>query len=196
VSSQTDKFYNRFSVLYPLVDIFLKPQKTRLFREINNLPSGRLLEIGVGNGEHLELYKRHYVTGIDTSSKMLELAARQAGQHIQLLNMSGEQLLFPAQAFDYVVLSHVIAVVGNPEKLLEEIHRVLKPGGKILILNHFTPDNWLKLIDRSFQKVSQKFHFRSVFYIHSLSAIQKFSLLKEIRFGRLSYFKLLIYGKA
>jgi phosphatidylethanolamine/phosphatidyl-N-methylethanolamine N-methyltransferase len=196
VSKQTDKFYNRFSILYPLVDIFLKPQKRRLFQEINNLPSGRLLEIGVGNGNHMRLYQYHEVTGIDTSLKMLELAAKQSTQHFKLLHMSGEQLMFQNQAFDYVVLSHVIAVVDNPEKLLEEIHRVLKPGGKVFILNHFTPDNWLKFIDRSFQMVSQKFHFKSVFYVHSLSAIQKFSLLKEIRFGRLSYFKLLIYGKA
>ena len=182
--------------MYPLVDIFLKPQKRRLFQEINNLPSGRLLEVGVGNGNHLRLYQRREVTGIDTSLKMLELAAKQSTGHIKLEHMSGEQLVFRDQSFDYVVLSHVITVVDNPEKLLEEIYRVLKPGGTVFILNHFTPDNWLKLIDRSFQIVSKKFHFKSVFYVNSVIAIQKFSLLKEISFGRLSYFKLLIYGKA
>ena len=195
MSKQTDNFYNRFSCFYPFVDIFLKPQKRRLFKEINKLPSGKLLEIGVGNGKHLPLYTTHEITAIDTSLNMLEIARKQHA-HIELLQMNGEKLLFPAQVFDYVVLSHVIAVVDNPEKLLEETYRVLKPGGKIFILNHFTPTNWLRHIDNAFQLVSKIFHFKSVFYINSLTAIKKFTLLKEISFGKLAYFKLLIYVKA
>jgi len=196
VSKQTDNFYNRFSFFYPLVDIFLKPQKRKLFQEVNNLPFGQLLEIGIGNGKHLHLYKTHKVIGVDTSLKMLESASKKKNENIELLQMNGEKLLFQDQTFDYVILSHVIAVVDHPEKLLEESHRVLKPGGKIFILNHFTPDNWLKHIDRGFQIISKIFHFKSVFYISSLAAIKKFTLLKEISFGRLSYFKLLIYCKA
>lgn len=195
MSRQTDNFYNKFSLLYPLVDIFLKPQKRKLFHEINNLPFGQLLEIGVGNGDHLRLYKTHKITGIDTSLKMLEAAGKKKAENIKLLHMNGETLLFPDQTFDYVILSHVIAVVDNPEKLLEETYRVLKPGGKGFILNHFTPNNWLRHIDSSFQTVSKLFHFRSVFYINSLHTIKKFTLLEETSFGQLAYFKLLIYGK-
>ncbi len=195
MSRQTDNFYNKFSLLYPLVDIFLKPQKRKLFHEINNLPFGQLLEIGVGNGDHLRLYKTHKITGIDTSLKMLEAAGKKKAENIKLLHMNGETLLFPDQTFDYVILSHVIAVVDNPEKLLEETYRVLKPGGKVFILNHFTPNNWLRHIDSSFQTVSKLFHFRSVFYINSLHTIKKFTLLEETSFGQLAYFKLLIYGK-
>ena len=195
MSKQTDNFYNRFSLLYPLVDFFLKPQKRKLFQEVNNLPFGRLLEIGVGNGNHFKLYRTHDIVGIDTSLNMLEMAGKQKIEHIELLQMNGEALRFQDETFDYVILSHVIAVVDNPEKLLEEIYRVLKPHGKILILNHFTPGNWLRHIDYSFQMVSGLFHFRSVFYINSLATIKKFTLLKEISFGQLSYFKLIIYGK-
>ena len=178
------------------MDIFLKPQKSKLFQEINNLPFGQLLEIGVGNGKHLQLYKTHKIIGIDTSLNMLEIAGNQSSEHIELLQMNGETLLFQDQTFDYVILSHVIAVVDNPEKLLEETYRVLKPNGKIFILNHFTPNNWLRHVDYSFQIVSKIFHFKSVFYINSLTTIKKFTLLKEISVGQLSYFKLLIYGKA
>jgi phosphatidylethanolamine/phosphatidyl-N-methylethanolamine N-methyltransferase len=196
LSKQTDSFYNKFSILYPLVDIFLKPQKRKLFQEINNLQFGQLLEIGVGNGTHLEFYKTHKVIGIDTSFKMLAIARKQKKENVELVQMNGESLLFQDQSFDYVVLSHVIAVVDNPEKLLEETYRVLKPNGKVFILNHFTPKNWLKHIDNSFQFVSKIFHFKSVFHINSLTAIKKFTLLKEMNFGQLSYFKLLIYTKA
>lgn len=195
MSRQTDNFYNKFSFLYPLVDIFLKPQKRKLFQEINSLPFGQVLEIGLGNGNHLQLYKTHKIVGIDTSLKMLEMAGKKKTENIELLQMNGETLLFQDQTFDYVILSHVIAVVDNPERLLEETYRVLKPSGKVFILNHFTPTNWLRYIDKSFKMVSKLFHFKSVFYINSLNTIKKFTLVKEISFGQLAYFKLLIYGK-
>jgi len=195
MNKQTESFYNQFSFFYPLVDIFLRPQKRMLFKEINKLPSGRLLEVGVGNGAHLKFYKKHTVTGIDTSLAMLKKAARGNGNQIELLQMNGEALLFTDASFEYVVLSHVIAGVSHPEQVLEEAFRVLKPGGKVFILNHFTPDNWLQHIDKSFAAFSKRLHFKSVFYIHQLLAIKKFTLLKEVRIGQLSYFKLLIYQK-
>ncbi len=64
-------------MLYPLVDVFLQPQKKRLFGEINRAPHGRLLEIGVGNGSHLKYYHRHEITGIDNSESMLARARKQ-----------------------------------------------------------------------------------------------------------------------
>lgn len=128
MNKQTESFYNHFSLLYPLVDIILKPQKRVLFREINSLPAGKLLDIGVGNGTHLPLYKQHKVTGVDTSAKMLEHANKQQRKHIELLQMDGEALLFDDASFDYVVLSHVLAVVEDLEKVVKEASRILKPG--------------------------------------------------------------------
>ena len=196
MSTATTNFYNNFSFLYPVIDIFLKPQKRILFQEINRLPAGHLLEIGVGNGSHLPLYKSHKIIGIDTSASMLEIARRKMHMNIELVQMNGENLLFQDHVFDYIVLSHVIAVVNNPEKLLEETCRVLKPNGTIFILNHFTPGNWLKYIDRGFSIISKALHFKSLFDINSLNATKKFRLAREIEFGMFSYFKLLIYNKA
>ena len=195
MSNPIETFYNSFSIFYPLVDIFLKPQKKVLLKEINELPEGRLLEIGIGNGTHLPLYKKHEITGIDTSAEMLEKAGRRENMKAELIKMSGEALLFPNESFDYVVASHVVAVVEDPDKLLQEAYRVLKPNGKILILNHFTPDNWLKHLDKAVASISTWFHFRSFFHISDLSAIRNFRLLKEISFGRLGYFNLLILQK-
>lgn len=195
MSKQTDSFYNKFSWLYPLVDVFLKSQKRVLFSEVNKLPDGKLLEIGVGNGTHFRLYKKHHITGIDTSAAMLNMARRHCTARIQLLEMNGEELLFADGHFDYVVLSHVIAVVDHPEQLLTEVLRVLKPQGQVFILNHFTPDSWLGYIDSAFQRFSKLLHFRSVFYIHQIAAIKNFTLRKEISLGTASYFKLLIYQK-
>ena len=160
------------------------------------MPFGTVLEIGVGNGSHLPLYNTHKITGIDTSAAMIEIAKSQKKKNIELLQMNGENLLFPDNAFDYIILSHVIAVVDNPEKLLEETCRVLKPNGTVFILNHFTPDNFLKYIDRGFSFISKALHFKSLFDINSLNATRNLKLSREIKFGVLSYFKLLIYNKA
>jgi phosphatidylethanolamine/phosphatidyl-N-methylethanolamine N-methyltransferase len=187
MSQQTAAFYNHFSFLYPLVDVFLRSQKKLLFSELNRLPEG--------NGAHLQLYEKHEVIGIDTSAAMLETARRNALKNVTVLEMNGEALLFNNQAFDYVVLSHVIAVVDNAELLLQEVHRVLKPQGKVFILNHFTPDNWLRHIDHGFQIIAKLLCFKSVFHMHSLPVIQKFTLQKEVSLGIASYFKLLIYQK-
>lgn len=191
----TAGFYDRFSWFYPLVDVFLGPGKRELFREVNNEPPGKLLEIGVGNGRHLSSYKSHDIVGIDTSSRMLASARKQQRDDIRLMLMNGEALSFADAVFDYVVLSHVIAVADNPGVLLAEVHRVLKPGGKLFILNHFTPMNWLKYIDKAGLAVGKVFHFRSVFYIDSIPAIQLFTQVKHVDVGRLDYFKLLIYCK-
>ncbi len=196
MSQQTDNFYNRFSIFYPLVDMFLRSQKRRLFQEINELPFGHLLEMGVGNGTHLKFYKSRKITGIDTSSKMLKNAVKINKESIEFIQMKGEALLFKDQIFDYVIISHVIAVVDDPEELLSEAYRVLKRGGKLFILNHFTPQNWLRHLDYSFQTLSKIFHFRSVFEIGSLNSIKKFVLLKEINLDRFAYFKIQIYGKS
>jgi phosphatidylethanolamine/phosphatidyl-N-methylethanolamine N-methyltransferase len=195
MSSETPSFYNRFAVYYPIVDLFLRPQKARLFQEINRLPDGDLLDIGVGNGAHFPLYERHHITGIDTSPGMLKIASKRAHSRIQLMLMNGEALAFGDSGFDYVVLSHVIAVVDDPERLVEEIFRVLKPNGRLYLLNHFTPDNWLKHVDRAFGIFSKSFHFQSVFHLHQITAIARFKLLEEVHFNPLSYFKLLVYEK-
>lgn len=189
------KFYDRFTFFYPLVDLFLKPQKRRFFGRINALPYGQALEIGVGNGAHFKYYRNHHITGIDTSQYMLLRARKHVTDHIRLIQMDGESLLFANESFDYVILSHVVAVVADPEKLFTEAHRVLKPGGKVFILNHFTPNNWLQYIDRAVERISPLFHFKSVFRKSSLNNANRFRLLSEFDAGLFSYFKILVYEK-
>jgi phosphatidylethanolamine/phosphatidyl-N-methylethanolamine N-methyltransferase len=195
MNNASEKFYDRLSFLYPVIDLFLMPQKQKFFGLINSYPQGRVLEIGVGNGNHLKYYPSHQITGIDTSENMLTQARKYQKDNIQLLKMNGEALSFPNEAFDYIILSHVIAVVDDPEKVLEEVYRVLKPCGKVFILNHFTPDNWLKYLDRCVAGISKFFHFKSVFQMASLRKIEKFKLLSAFPADPFSYFKILIYEK-
>lgn len=100
-------FYNSISCFYPIVDLFLKRHKKLLIAEVNKAAPGNLLEIGVGNGSHLPLYKLHHITGIDISEAMLNKARKFENDNINLLVMDGENLSFPEASFDYVVMSHV-----------------------------------------------------------------------------------------
>jgi phosphatidylethanolamine/phosphatidyl-N-methylethanolamine N-methyltransferase len=196
MNKRTAAFYNHFSFLYPIIDLILEPQKRLLFNEVNNVPEGKLLEIGVGNGTHLTQYKKHKITGIDTSEVMLNIARKNRLENIELIEMSGESLLFDDQLFDYVVLSHVIAVVDDANQLLKEVYRVLKPNGQIFILNHFTPDNWLRHVDQSFRSIAKLLRFKSVFRLQDFPAIGNFTLKREVGVSMASYFKLLIYQKS
>lgn len=195
VINKTSAFYDKIYFFYPVIDVFLKPQKSNLCKEVNSFPSGNLLEIGIGNGKHLPLFQNHKITGIDISPKMLKMAKKQEVSGVKLIQMDGENLQFNHHHFDYIVLSHTIAVVHNPEKLFKEIYRVLKPNGHIFILNHFTPKNWLRYIDYSFNLISNMFHFKSKFSIEDMTYLQKFKLIKETTYKPLSYFKLLIFSK-
>ncbi|AWH86436.1 class I SAM-dependent methyltransferase [Flavobacterium album] len=188
-------FYNRITFLYPVINVFLAGQRKVLIREVNKCPPGTLLEIGVGTGSHLPMYVCHDITGIDISEAMLNRGKRFESSTIKLMVMDGEDLSFPDASFEYVVMSHVLAVAKDPDRLLEQVHRVLKPGGKLFILNHFTPDNGLQYIDRAFHPVSSLFHFKSLFRWREIEGLQQFSLVKQTGLGTGSYYKLLIFSR-
>lgn len=196
MSQSSERFYNRFSFLYPVIDLFTMPQKKKFVRMVNVYPSGKVLEVGVGNGSHLKYYAAHSIVGIDTSSRMLLKARKNSQKNITLIQMNGEKLLFPDESFDYVVLSHVIAVADSPENIMKEAYRVLKPAGSVFILNHFTPDNPLKYLDLSIKHVSRFLHFKSVFYQKNLKTPERFTLKTSVNAGLLSYFKILVYEKS
>jgi phosphatidylethanolamine/phosphatidyl-N-methylethanolamine N-methyltransferase len=191
----TTTFYNRLAPAYPIINVFLKPHRNALIKKVNACPEGKLLEIGIGNGGHLPLYNKREITGIDISGAMLKRAERHKSDFIQLLEMNGENLNFGDGVFDYVVLSHVVAVTESPRKMLNEVFRVLKPGGKLFILNHFTPDNALKYVDKIFNPISRLLHFKSLFFQHDLGTLKRFSIIEQESIGKLSYFKIIILQK-
>lgn len=191
----TGTFYDRVSILYPFINFFLAGHRKRLIEEVNGQPPGLVLEVGVGMGSHLDLYVSHQITGIDISKKMLQRAQRFKRPDIRLMLMNGEATNFDDDSFDYVVMAHVLAVAGNADAMLREAHRVLKPGGRLFVLNHFTPDNLLGWLDRAFQPVSSLLHFKSSFHLQAIRGFDQFNLIKQIGLGPGCYFKLLIFSK-
>lgn len=108
-----------------------------------NSRAGHVLEVGVGTGLSLGHYRPDMkVTGIDFSEEMLEKArtkVQEMGlrQVVELRQMDARALDFPDNSFDTVTAMHVLSVVPEPEKVMAEIARVCKPGGRVVITNHF-----------------------------------------------------------
>jgi len=142
-SPHESKIYSEFSHLYDA--IFSRFFCKRITSVISNLgiqPGTKVLEVGVGTGLSLSAYPAHcHVTGIDLAPEMLERARQKAEEndwrHFRLLEMDALNLDFPDNSFDYVTSFHVISVVPDPIRMMREIHRVCKPGGTIVIINHF-----------------------------------------------------------
>lgn len=143
--------------------------------EYVNTRAGRVLEVGVGTGLSLGLYKPGlHVTGIDYSEDMLE-KARDRVQTIQpdaeteLRQMDARSLDFPADHFDTVVAMHVLSVVPEPEKVMAEIARVCKPGGKVVITNHFARRRGaLAFLERVFSPFADTIGWHSNFEIDTV----------------------------
>ena len=122
-----------------------------------NRGRGRVLEVGVGTGLSLSSYAPHLeVTGIDYSEDMLERARKRVAAerlaHVrELRQMDARTLDFPDGHFDTVVAMYLVSVVPEPERVMAEIARVCRPGGQVIIVNHFARERgFLAWIERVF----------------------------------------------
>ncbi len=133
-----------------------------------NIPDGaEVLEVGVGTGLSLESYPRTAkITGVDLSEPMLAEAevriAEQGWDHIKVMPMNAEDLKFEDSSFDIVTSFHTLTVVNEPQKMMSELVRVCRPGGMILVINHFRSKNPLiaRVVD-SAGKVTKRLGWRT-----------------------------------
>jgi ubiquinone/menaquinone biosynthesis C-methylase UbiE len=148
--SATRKRYNRLSFIYDLVEMpmeYLSSGKSRERLGDRIRDQGRqVLEVGVGTGKNIPYYPPDVkMTAIDFSPKMLERAKKKAVKResppVDLLEMDIQELAFPDDQFDMVFATFVFCSVPDPVKGLEELRRVCKPGGKLILLEHMRPGN-------------------------------------------------------
>ena len=139
-----------YAFLSPVYDILFNrifhPGRVAAINLLEIKPGDRVLEVGVGTGLNLPLYPRDCsVAGIDISVEMLRKARERAKElertGVTLSVMDASNLEFPADTFDHVLATYVISAVPDPVKTLLEMRRVCKPGGHVVILNHFKSEN-------------------------------------------------------
>lgn len=144
---RAEQIYSSYSGFYDLLfDAVLQPGRKRAIAAMAIEPGDNILEVGVGTGLSLPLYPEWgHITGIDISHAMLHKAAarvvRMGRGDIDLKRMSAEHLKWPEATFDKVLLPYMISCVDRPDRVVIEVHRVCKPGGRVFFLNHFHSHN-------------------------------------------------------
>mgnify|MGYP006423588983 CR=1 FL=1 len=133
-------------------------------------PGDRILEIGVGTGLSLPLYSHDVeVTGIDVSPEMLAIArdkypASEYPQVRELREMDAEKLDFPDDHFAGSVAMYVASVVPDPAAMMREMFRVTRPGGPVLVVNHFNSSKpFMRTVENRMTRFSKKLGFRPDF---------------------------------
>ncbi len=138
----TRRQYNRIAPVYDFVEGLMERRSFRRWRELlwNRVGGGNVLEVGVGTGKNLPYYPADAtMTAIDFSEKMLRRARAKAERdkvNVRLLLMDVENLQFPDNTFDAVAATFVFCSVPHPMRGLQEIARVCKPGGRVILLEH------------------------------------------------------------
>ena len=141
--------YARWAPVYDAAfALVMRPGRKAAAAAINRV-GGRVIDVGIGTGLELPMFdSRVRITGIDLSEPMLNIARRRVAdrklsQVEALLVMDAMNLSFPDASFDAAVAPYVLTVVPDPERTLDEIARVVRPGGEIVLVNHIGAERGL-----------------------------------------------------
>ncbi len=151
---QVQRAYELYAPVYDFVfDWIFAPGRAAAVRHLDLERSDSVLEVGIGTGLNLPLYSAtSRLTGIDLSQEMLDKAVERVQTltmpNVTLKVMDATSMDFGDNEFDRALATYTISAVPDPVAVLREMRRVVKPGGIIVILNHFRSERrvmgWLE----------------------------------------------------
>jgi phosphatidylethanolamine/phosphatidyl-N-methylethanolamine N-methyltransferase len=194
--------YKRWAPVYDATFGKLVEAGVRIATARANAFSGRLLEAGVGTGLALPHYGPQLkVTGIDLSPDMLARARARVSKagtsNIEaLLEMDATRLQFPDASFDVAVAMYVMTVVPDPLAVLAELARVVKPGGTVLIVNHFSVDRGLRgVLEKRLAGYAARLGWRPEFPVETLLTENRLQLVGSKPIPPFGFFTLLEFRR-
>ena len=140
---QVQRAYELYAPVYDFIfDWIFSPGRAAAAKQLDLQRSDSVLEVGIGTGLNLPLYPATtQLTGIDLSQEMLDKAVERvqslAMPNVTLKVMDATSLDFGDNEFDKAIATYTISAVPDPVAVLREMRRVVKPGGVIVIMNHF-----------------------------------------------------------
>jgi phosphatidylethanolamine/phosphatidyl-N-methylethanolamine N-methyltransferase len=196
------KIYYEFSHLYDRIFTrFFYPRIVSTIRSLRIPAAAKVLEVGVGTGLSLPAYPQHAdVTGIDLAPEMLEQAQRKVNtegwRHIRLLQMDALDLKFEDGQFEYITAFHVVSVVPDHTTLMKEMVRVCKPGGTLVVINHFRSRRaWLATMVDRLDPVTRKLGWRTTLKCSDLFAEVPLRIERQFKTSESSLFTVVIARK-
>src|SRR5271156_2489887 len=204
-----DSIQKAYARLAPIYDVvigpFCAPGRAAGIQAAERL-GGRILEGGVGTGVSLaEDSRKNCVVAVDICEPMLRKAKErvdaQGLSHVEILAvMDGTRLGFADASFDVATALFVITAVPDPEATLDELVRVVRPGGEIVLVAHFAADaEPLRSLERGFSLLTYRLGWRLEFPYHRVSDWSSRAgllLLERRQTPPLRWFSLLRFAKA
>lgn len=196
--------YARWAPIYdPIFGLITGRAIRATMTEVNALPDGRVLEVGVGTGLSLPLYKAgHRIAGIDLSPDMLQRAkekvARENLRNVETIaEMDAANLAYKDASFDIAVAMFVMTVVPDAPRVLAEMVRVVKPGGRVVIVNHFSAAGGPRAaMERWLSRFATSLGWHPEFAKESLLGRGDLKLLSERSLSPFGLYTLLVFSRA
>ena len=181
---QTERVYSSYAGVYDrLFGRVFQASRETVVRNLKFSPGERVLEVGVGTGLCLPLYPPQCdLTAIDLSQAMLGKAAQRVREqgltNVKLLKMDAGSMTFVDDSFDVVIAAYVVTAVPDYRKLMSEMVRVSRPGGRLVLLNHFTQDSPLiAAVEKAISPICVRIGFRTDLSVDEV--IDGWPLIKE-----------------
>ncbi len=133
--------YTLYAPVYDLAEYLVGGARRQAIAQLAPQAGEKILLLGCGTGLDLQYLPQGVeIVAVDLTPAMVERTRRRAqalGQNVEALVMDAECLKFEAEQFDAVVLHLILAVIPDPQACIKEAERVLKPGGRMSVLDKF-----------------------------------------------------------